>query len=296
MAVEVRQIEYFVAVAEERHFTRAAQRMHVAQSGLSASIRSLEKELGAALFVRNTRRVELTDAGRALLVEARHTLTTLAAAKDAVAAVQGLLRGTLSVGTLQCLGAVDLLPVLARFHAAHPGVEIQLRQGGSTELIDRVRTGDLDLALVSVPAEGAPGVSFDPLAEEELILACAPDHPLAQRAEVGLDELRGETFVDFCPGWVSRDTTDRALAAADVSRRVGLEVNDVHSLLDLVGNGLGVAILPGNFVHKGSRARFVPLTGDAPVWETAIVTPASHSAAASVLLDMVAPRSRLQPV
>jgi DNA-binding transcriptional LysR family regulator len=286
MAVEVRQIEYFVAVAEERHFTRAAQRMHVAQSGLSASIRSLEKELGAALFVRNTRRVELTDAGRALLVEARHTLTTLAAAKDAVAAVQGLLRGTLSVGTLQCLGAVDLLPVLARFHAAHPGVEIQLRQGGSTELIDRVRTGDLDLALVSVPAEGAPGVSFDPLAEEELILACAPDHPLAQRAEVGLDELRGETFVDFCPGWVSRDTTDRALAAADVSRRVGLEVNDVHSLLDLVAHGMGVALTPCSFTCKKTDARFVRLARPAPVWRTGIATAVGQrlGAAARALL------------
>src|SRR5437868_13472950 len=103
--MELRQLEYFVAVAEERHFTRAASRMHVAQSGLSASIGSLERELGARLFVRNTRSVELTDEGRALLTEARHTLAGVAAAKDAVAAVHGLLRGTLAGRTVQCSGA-----------------------------------------------------------------------------------------------------------------------------------------------------------------------------------------------
>jgi DNA-binding transcriptional LysR family regulator len=299
MAVEVRQLEYFVAVAEERHFTRAAQRMHVAQSGLSASIRSLERELGAALFVRNTRRVELTDAGRALLVEARHTLTTLAAAKDAVAAVQGLLRGSLSVGTLQCVGAVDLLPVLARFHAAHPGVEIQLRQGSSTELIDRVRAGDLDLALVGVPPAGAPGVALAPLSEEELVLACGPDHPLAHRTGVRLDELRGETFADFCPGWCTRDTTDQVLAAAQVPRRVGLEVNDVHSLLDLVGHGMGIALVPHSFTCKKTSARFVRLADPAPVWRTAIATAVGQrlGAAARTLLaaDEFGPAVRAVP-
>ena len=101
--MELRQLEYFVAVAEECHFTRAANRLHVAQSGLSASIRLLERELGASLFLRSTRRVELTPAGRALLIEARRALSATDAAKDAVAAVQGLLRGSLAIGSLQCL-------------------------------------------------------------------------------------------------------------------------------------------------------------------------------------------------
>jgi DNA-binding transcriptional LysR family regulator len=247
--VELRQLEYFVAVAEERHFTRAAARMHVAQSGLSASIRSLERELGAGLFVRNTRSVELTDEGHALLTEARHTLAGVAAAKDAVAAVKGLLRGTLAVGTLQCLGAVNLPTVLARFHAAHPGVEIQLRQGGSTDLIERVRTGDLDLAFVCTPLDPAPAVTLTPIAEEPLVLACGPAHRLRDREAVDLTELREETFVDFHPGWVTRDVVDQAMTAARVERRVAFEVNDVHWLLDLVGNGLGVAVVPQVFAH-----------------------------------------------
>jgi DNA-binding transcriptional LysR family regulator len=113
--MELRHLEYFVAVAEERHFTRAAERLRVAQSGLSASIRSLERDLNAELFVRHTRRVELADAGRALLTEAHRTLASAAAARDAVAAVRGLLRGSLTVGSEQCLGVIDLPPVLAAF-------------------------------------------------------------------------------------------------------------------------------------------------------------------------------------
>jgi hypothetical protein len=129
--VELRQLEHFVVTAEERHFTRAARRLHIVQSGLSASIRALERELGAPLFVRSTRRVELTEAGRALLGEARRTLAAAQAARDAVADVQGLLRGRLAVGTMQILPpAVDLLGTLGRFHAQHPDVELRLRQSG----------------------------------------------------------------------------------------------------------------------------------------------------------------------
>ncbi len=294
--MELRQLEYFVAVAEECHFTRAAQRLHVAQSGLSASIRTLERELGATLFLRSTRQVELTEAGRALLVEARRALTNVAAAKDAVAAVQGLLRGRLAVGTIQCLCTVDLPGVLARFSRAHPGVDIQLRHDSSSALIEQVRAGRLDVAFVARPPRIPDEVMVTPLDSMPMTVACGPEHPFADRDRVDLRELDGLPFVDYHPDWGTRDTVDRLLAANGVDRHVALEVNDVHSLLDLVANGLGVAILPGDFVHKGSRARFVPLDGPAPTWDTAIVTPASLGAAASVLLDMVARPSRLQPV
>jgi DNA-binding transcriptional LysR family regulator len=284
--VELRQLEYFVAVAEERHFTRAAQRVRVAQSGLSASIRSLEKELGAPLFVRSTRRVDLTDAGRALLAEARHALSTVDAAREAVAAVQGLLRGTLAIGTLQCLGGLDLIGLLVAFRTAHPGVEIQLRQGGSPELVDRVRSGDLDVAFVSEPPGGTPGIVYRTLQRQPMMLACAADHPLAARDRVALTELADETFVDFPPGWVTRDVTDRALDGAGVPRRVALEVNEVMTLLDLVGHGMGVALVPQDFVHKPTTARFVELAEPAPHWHTATALAAARrpNAAAHALL------------
>jgi DNA-binding transcriptional LysR family regulator len=284
--VEVRQLEYFVAVAEECHFTRAAKRMHVAQSGLSASIRSLEVELGAPLFVRSTRQVELTQAGRALLVEARRALGSIDAARDAVAAVQGLLRGTLSVGSLQCLHVIHLPAVLAAFHAAHPGVEIRLRQAGSADLVDEVRSGRIDVAFVTRPAKPADDVRVSILAAEPLVLACPPDHPMAQRRSVHPSELQGESFVDFNSGWGTRDVVDQTLAAAGVDRHVAVEVNDVHSLLDFVGFGLGVALVPQSFSLKTDLVRFIGLDGG-PVAETVVVTGTTVSAAASALLDLV---------
>ncbi|MGS2647966.1 LysR substrate-binding domain-containing protein [Streptosporangium sp. LJ11] len=285
--MELRQLEYFVAVAEECHFTRAANRLRVAQSGLSASIRSLERELGASLFLRSTRQVELTPAGRALLVEARRALSATDAARDAVAAVQGLLRGSLAIGSLQCLHAVHLPAVLARFLAAYPGLEIRLRQGGSGELIEQVRAGRLDLAFVSRPARCPDDIVVGPLADEPLVLACAPDHPFAAREKVELPELRAERFVDFQPDWGTRDLADDVFAAAGVERRVSLEVNDVHSLLDLVTFGLGVALVPQSFAVKTDRVRFVGLAGAVPAWETVTVTGDPTSAAAAALLREV---------
>jgi DNA-binding transcriptional LysR family regulator len=286
--VELRQLEHFLAVADESHFTRAARRMHVSQSGLSASIRALEVELGAPLFLRTTRQVELTQAGRALLPEARRALSSVESARDAVAAVQGLLRGTLSVGSLQCLHVVHLPAVLARFHELHPGVEIRMRQSGNAELVEEVRAGRLDVAFVARQPKIADDLRVSTLASEPLVLACAPENPLAGEESVALAELAGQPFVDFNPDWGTRDEVDRALAAAGVERHVAVQVNDVHSLLDFVGFGLGVALVPQSFAVKTDRARFVGLRGDLPVAETVAVTPNTVSAAASVLLDVVA--------
>jgi DNA-binding transcriptional LysR family regulator len=284
--MELRQLSFFIAVAEERHFTRAAQRMNIAQSGLSTAIRTLERDLGAELFIRNTRSVELTDAGRALLAEARHTIGAAQAAREAVAAVKGVVNGSLAIGTLQCLGALDVSALLTRFHRAHPGVEIRLRQAGSTELLDQVRGGDLDAAFVSMPPTEPTGVELRPLSAEPLLLACAADHPLAAESQVRLSDLKEETFVDFHPGWITRDLTDRILAAEGIDRRVALEANDVPFLLDLVSDRLGVALVPASFRHKKTDARFVPLAEPAPLWELAVATPAGRrpSAAARTFL------------
>lgn len=284
--MELRQLRYFVAVAEERHFTRAAKSLHVAQSGLSASIRSLERELGASLFRRNTRQVQLTAAGQALLVEARRALAATDAAREAVAAVQGLLRGSLAIGTLQCLHVVHLPNVLRGFLAEHPGLDIRLRHGGSGELVEQVAAGRLDLAFVSRPVRCPDELAVEPLAGEPLVLACALDHPLAACGAVPLGDLADERFVDFQPDWGTRDTVDRLLDAAGVARRVALEVTDVHSLLDLVACGLGVALVPQSFSVKTDQVRFVGLDEPAS-WETVSVSADPTGAAAAALLEAV---------
>lgn len=295
--MELRHLEYFVAVAEEEHFTRAAERLHVAQSGLSASVRALERELGAPLFVRSTRRVGLTEAGRALLAEARRTLASVAAARNAVAAVQGLLRGTVSIGTEQCLGVIDLPTVLARFRTVHPGVEIRLRQAGSSGLVDEVRTGGLDLAFVALAGGRTPaGVGLAPLTTEPMMLVCHPDHPLAGRDAVDLGRLQDEIFVDFHPDWGARQLTDRAFGAAGLVRKVALEVNDVHSLLDFVAGDLGVALVPRPIAYKkkAKNVAAVPLRGSVPSWVVSVAIPANGPAnpATEALLGLVEESTR----
>lgn len=275
--MELRHLEYFVAVAEERHFTRAAERLMVSQSGLSASVRSLERELGAQLFVRNTRNVELTASGQALLVEAVRTLGSVRAAKEAVAAVQGLLRGRLSVGTEQCVAGVDVPALLARFRSEHPQVEIRLRQDDSATLVGEVAAGRLDLAFVAAPGAPQADVRLLPLTREPMVLLCHTGHRLADATEVTWAELREEPFVDFHPDWGARELTDRAFAAAGIRRQVSLEVNDVHTLIDLVRHGLGIAVVPQPIARKPEAATLstVRLTGadPEPVWQLSVATP-----------------------
>jgi len=273
--MEFRQLEYFVAVAEERHFTKAAQRMLVSQSGLSASVRALERELGAALFTRTTRSVELTGAGRALLAEATRTLAGVRAARDAVAAVQGLLRGSLAVGTEQCV-TVDVGELLARFRAEHANVEVRLRQAGSAVLAQDVADGRLDLAIITLPGPPPEGVRLLPLTSEPMVLLCDPGHRLADASHVECRQLAGETFVDWHPDWGARRLTDGAFAASGTPRRVALEVYDVHTLIDLVRHGLGIAVVPAPIARKKQAATLsaVPIKGVGErSWEVSVALP-----------------------
>lgn len=290
--MDLRQLEHFVTVADERHFTRAAERLFISQSGLSASVRALEKELGAELFTRNTRRVELTEAGRALLGESRRTLASAAAAKDAVAAVQGLHRGTVSVGTEQCIGIVDVPAELARFHGAHPGIDIRLQQAGTGELVEQVRMGRLDAAFVALSGEPPAGVCLHRLESLSMVLICPVQHPLAASGQVDWTTLGGQIFVDFHPDWGSRQVTDRAFAAAGVTRQVASEVNDVHTLLDLVLRGLGVAIVPAPIAgKKAGKLAMVGLGPGGPTWDVAVAVPADSLArAAQTFLEPILAR------
>lgn len=281
--MELRHLEYFVAVAEELSFTRASRRLHVVQSGVSSAIQGLERELGAALFDRDRHRVTLTEAGRALLPEARATLAAAQAAADAVAEATAGLRGTLSIGTMISTGSVDVPALLGRFHAQHPGVLVRLRvmPGGSAELAREVISGGLDLALLSIPREAATGLSIRPLAHEPLVLICAVKHPLASQESVQLEELAEEAFVDFPVGWGSRAIVDRAFAAAGLDRQVSFEVADYGTAAGLVGHGLGVAFVPMSAAaHMDGIAR-VPVASDALNWPILIATSATRRASAA---------------
>lgn len=289
--MELRHLQHFVAVAEDRHFTRAAERLMVSQSGLSASVRALERELQAPLFVRTTRSVTLTEAGRALLAEAERILAQVRAAREAVAAVQGVLRGTLSMGTEQCIAGVHVARLLAGFRRRHPDVEIRLRQAGSGALADEVAAGRLDLAFAVRTRADGDQLRYVPLTSEPMTVLCHPSHPLAGGGAVTPEDLGGEAFVDFHPDWGPRRTTDAVFARAGVRRTVTLEVNDVHSLLDLLHEGLGIAVVPRHFGYKREASPLVSLpVKDAAVYETVAVLPPPQatSPAARALMGLLA--------
>ncbi len=276
--MDLRQLEHFVAVADEQHFTRAALRLHIVQSGLSASIRALEGELGAALFIRTTRHVDLTPTGRAFLIEARRVLNAAAEARQVVEQMQGLQRGTLSIGIIQGLAPlIDIPALLGRFRAACPNVEIRLISGGSLPLIEGVRTGELDLAFTQFVGVIPPGIRAWMLACEPLAVVCAPEHRLAGRHDVRLDDLVGETFVDLHPDWGTRQLIDQSFAECRLTRSIGFEVSDPGTQLDLVAHGLGIALVPkaviaGRLTEQAPRRLSVAELAEPEIcWELAVV-------------------------
>lgn len=289
--MELRHLQHFVAVAEDQHFTRAAERLLVSQSGLSASIRALERELRAPLFVRTTRRVTLTEAGRALLVEAERILAQVRSAHEAVAAVQGVLRGTLALGTEQCIAGVHVAGLLAAFRRRHPDVEIRLRQAGSGALAEEVAAGRLDLAFAYRTQADTDQLRSVSLTSEPMTVLCHPSHRLAGAGAVlAPDDLAGEVFVDFHPDWGPRRTTDAAFSAAGVRRTVALEVNDVHGLLDLIDENLGIAVVPSHFRHKRPSLTALPVKGTAEAeYETVALLPPERatSPAARALVTLL---------
>jgi DNA-binding transcriptional LysR family regulator len=264
LVVELHQLEYFVAVVEEGSFTRGADRAHVVQSATSAAVAKLEREFGLPLLDRTGRRVEPTEAGRALL---RHARVIRRAARDAVEELAGLRggpggpSGTVILGTLLSSGSVDLPAVLGGFHRRFPEVSVRLRPspGRSAALFDGVLAGRIDLGLVIVPERPPAGIELDPIGTIQLSLVCAPDHPLAGRRGVRYAALAAETFVDFPEGWGNREAVDAVFAAERVERTVAIEVSDIASALDLVAGGLGLAFLPAQHVLGRSDLATVDL-------------------------------------
>ncbi|THV42206.1 LysR family transcriptional regulator [Glycomyces buryatensis] len=267
-------MEYLVALADERHFTRAAELAGISQSGLSAAIRGLEEELGTSLFVRTTRRVEPTEAGFALLPFARAMLEQAANARDAVVQASRAVSGSLRIGAEQCLGLVDIAGLLDRFHRRHPQVETHFIQTGSHDQLSLLRAGELDVAFVATDKH-LTGLRRNEIGRESLVLLTLPEHPLAGKSSVRIEALEDEDFIDFGPSWGVRTLNETAFASRGVHRRVRSSVNDVHTLLDLVVRGLGIAVVPRHVAAKpqAGRLRALPLTGPGtPEWIVSAVS------------------------
>jgi DNA-binding transcriptional LysR family regulator len=259
--MELRQLEYFVAVAEERNFTRAAERVHISQSGVSAQIRQLERELGAELFDRSARTATLTVAGKAALEPARAALAAAAAVGQAVGEVTELIRGRVTVGMVMGCTVTPLFDALAAFHRAHPGVEISLLEDSSDLLVEKVRTGAVDLALVGTATAAPEGLEALTIVSERLVAAVPAGHPLAKRRRVTLRDLAAHPLVCMPPGTGLRTVFDRACAAQNLRPAIALEASAADAMAGLAVRGLGVAVLSASMAAS-YRDRLVARTID----------------------------------
>ncbi|HEU5385005.1 MAG TPA: LysR family transcriptional regulator [Streptosporangiaceae bacterium] len=264
--MELHQLEYFVAVAEEASFTRAAARVHVAQPGVSAQVRRLESELGQRLLDRSGRTVRLTEAGAAVLPFARAALDAVASARLAVDELAGLVRGQVTIGMVSGCALPVMAELLAGFHKQYPGVAISLAEDNSDRLVEMLGDGRLDLALIGVAGEPANGVDGVVLIDEELVAAVAPGHPLASATTVTVNALRDVPLVSLPRGTGVRAALDAACAAAGFAPRIVFEASALPMVVTMAAQGLGLAVVPEsvtNMPPAQAAPVIVPITPEA---------------------------------
>ena len=251
--MELQQLRYVIEVAATQSFTRAAERCFVTQSALSHQVAALERELGERLFVRSSRSVRVTEAGEAFLVHARAAVTAADTAREAATSTGGRVVGTLRLGIIPTVTALDVPVLIARFRSAHPDARVELTVGNSDALVEALRRGELDAALLGLRADAEPqGVAVRELSRERLVAAVPSGHRLAARRRVRLADLADETFADFPSGTSGRAQSDAAFAAAGIPRDVAFEADSAALILGLVGAGVAVTLLAPGVVASAS--------------------------------------------
>ncbi len=276
--MELRHLRYFVAVAEELSFTRAAERLHIGQPPLSMQIRDLEDDVGARLFDRSRRRVALTEAGRRFLEHAREILARAQLAAEEARRTGRGETGQLRVGFTSSMPFTSTLPdLLFTYRQRHPGVALQLRELFTAEQFDALRRGALDVGLVRYGGLQAPaGVRAREIGRDPLRLVVNAAHPLAHRTEVSLAEFRDDGFVGFPPdaGTGLPAIFARLCAQAGFEPRIVQTAREATTQIGLVAAGLGVAMLPAPLeCVRLPRVRYLTLTDPDACFAVAVATP-----------------------
>jgi DNA-binding transcriptional LysR family regulator len=283
--MELRHLAAFVAVAEEANFTRAAERITIAQPAVSQQIRQLEAELGEALFIRDRRGARLTPVGAALLPAARAALAAADGVRQTVAEFRGLLTGRLAVGTVQPLPNRRFPMLLGAFRLRNPQLELTVLEDETDALIESLATGALDLALIGTgPYQGPPADLRSVLfAQEQVVVAASAGHRFAGRPAITLADLRDEPVVTLTSSSRLRSTLEAACREAGFTPRVVAETTDLRLLLDLVAEDIGVALLPGSALRPNARVARIKLTNPTIerrlvlVWRASDLSPAGRA-------------------
>ncbi|MCV7089210.1 LysR family transcriptional regulator [Mycobacterium interjectum] len=288
--MELRQLEYFVAVAADLNFSRAAQRIHVVQSALSASVGRLEKELGVELFDRSKRQIALTAPGEVFLEQAREVIHTAQRARSSVENYRGHMTGTVTLGTLMSWGTLDLPAALEEFRRSNPAVTVQLRQSltGSAGHLESIADGQMDLALVSIPSSPSRLVALQQLTHEPMVFVCDSTHALARRRRVQLADLAGQDFIHFPRGWGIRQRLDACFTAAGVHPINAYEVADYAIAAELIRRRLATTVLPLSAANRFPDLRTVALNPPL-TWTLSLASAATQTAgrATKALVDTI---------
>jgi LysR family transcriptional regulator, transcription activator of glutamate synthase operon len=288
--MDLRQLRYLVALAEERSFTRAASKVLIAQPALSQQIAKLETELGVPLVDRTTRRVGMTEAGERLVEHARRVLNQIDVAREEIADLAGVRSGRLTIGASQTVGGFDLLGLLATFHRRYPGIDLAVREDLSVNLAAQLHADELDLAFLTIPAGRATGgLDRRLVSSEEMVAVLPPDHALSGRRALRIADLEAQTLVTFRHGATIRRRLDEAAARAGFDLRVAFETNEVARMRALAAAGLAIAILPrADAERPGAPVAAVSL--DEPGFQHTVYMCARagrhHSPAARALIDL----------
>jgi LysR family transcriptional activator of glutamate synthase operon len=247
--MELRQLRYVEAVARHRHFTRAAEELHVAQSALSHQIRRLEAELGTELFNRNSRSVTVTEAGQAVAARARGVLDQVDGLHHEVDELRGLVRGEIGVGATLPAGEVDVPSLLVRFSEAYPGIEVDLQEGTAGDMLGYLAEDRIDAAFSLLAEEPPAEIAVEPLSEEEIV-AAFPAGAGPERDRVTAAELSRYSLITPRAGSAIKQAVDEFFARAGKTLIVSLESGDPFLLRCLVSTGFGAALLPASLTRR----------------------------------------------
>jgi DNA-binding transcriptional LysR family regulator len=259
--MELRQLEYFVAVAEEANFTRAAARVRISQSGVSAQVKALERELGAELFDRSGRAARLTEAGREALPWAKAALEHVVGLRETVEQVRGLVRGHLTIGMITGCEVTPLFAALADFHREYPAIELELAEDNSDQLVIGVRVSLYDIALVGLAGETPEHLASHVIAREGLVALAPKDSELAAQHEVTLTDLTAYPLVTLPEGTGIRTVFDEAFLSKGLLPNLALAASAPGAVADLAARGLGIAVLSESMASAFPELTAVPITG-----------------------------------
>jgi LysR family cyn operon transcriptional activator len=258
--MELRHLRYFIKAAELKHFTKAAESLHVSQPTLSLHIQQLEQEFGSALFDRVGRHVRLTEAGEVLLKHARLAMSSLTVASDEIASLQGLLSGSLGVGSTLSFMDRHLPQWFSLFASKHPQVHVTVRMGTVDNMEDWLLAGDIDLAIAFLPSQ-SDALELEELFKEELVVAIPENHPASSKKTLSEQDLANLPLAHISSGFSVRRLFEARISQQKINPKVILEIDDVHALIKIITASGAATVLPRLTAKEYPNLRIFSMPG-----------------------------------